>query len=125
MGSFVRKSAIALVDAICGFCRRVRRKALRETRCISRHSVTGSLRETVDVGADRDTEVGCEYPGYRRPFIVFLPSSIYAVSCVDTEDTEDVSSPPVLPKTLADTDVLFFRGNGSNILPGSSVRSRL
>src|SRR5271156_1622802 len=55
------------------------------------------------------------------------PSSMYVVSCVEMEETEDASSSPPLGTESKDVivDDLFFRGNGGKTLPGISVRSLL
>ena len=70
-------------------------------------------------------------PSFLGPGMRFLfdgtPSSMYVVSCVETEETEDASSSPPLGTESKDDIVvdLFFRGNGGKTLPGISVRSLL
>lgn len=47
------------------------------------------------------------------------------VFCVETEETEEASSSPPTPRNMEWVELLFFRGRGASIFPGSSVLNRL
>ena len=54
-----------------------------------------------------------------------VESSKNGTSCVEIDDTDELSSSPPPPRNEEDTEVFVLRGTGGSTLPGNSVRSLL